>query len=241
MDVLVHPTWSIDENFGYVPVEAMASGVPVVGAGYGGLRDTVVHGETGALMPCWTTASGIRMDFIAGLEHAARLLQDDDHRARISSTARERARTVYEHGRCAAVLVDAVNASVRARDEAKVPLVAEPPEPARPPAGYLPSLDVGWEYYWPSVESYAGPSPELREDTRFTLFAPVRLERNVAEFLDPAWPARIPVTEEEARICAACDSRVVTAGRLGASRDVLRGLVAKGALVASAPAAEGAP
>jgi glycosyltransferase involved in cell wall biosynthesis len=34
MDVLVHPTYGIDENFGYVPVEAMGQGVPLVGAAY---------------------------------------------------------------------------------------------------------------------------------------------------------------------------------------------------------------
>lgn len=48
MDLLYHPTNSIDENFGYAPVEAMACGVPVVGAAYGGLKDTVVPSETGS-------------------------------------------------------------------------------------------------------------------------------------------------------------------------------------------------
>lgn len=36
-----------EEDFGIVPVEAMASGRPVIGYGRGGLRDTVVDGETG--------------------------------------------------------------------------------------------------------------------------------------------------------------------------------------------------
>ena len=38
MDVLVHPTNSIDENFGYAVIEAFACGTPVLGAGYGGLE-----------------------------------------------------------------------------------------------------------------------------------------------------------------------------------------------------------
>ena len=35
------------EDFGIVPVEAMASGTPVIGYGRGGLRDSVVDKESG--------------------------------------------------------------------------------------------------------------------------------------------------------------------------------------------------
>jgi alpha-1,3/alpha-1,6-mannosyltransferase len=38
-----------DEHFGYVPVEAMAAGRPVVAVDRGGPAETVVHGETGFL------------------------------------------------------------------------------------------------------------------------------------------------------------------------------------------------
>lgn len=44
-DVVVHAPWY--EPFGIVPLEAMASGRPVVATAVGGLIDTVVHGETG--------------------------------------------------------------------------------------------------------------------------------------------------------------------------------------------------
>ena len=36
-----------EEDFGIVPVEAQAAGLPVVAYGAGGARDTVVDGETG--------------------------------------------------------------------------------------------------------------------------------------------------------------------------------------------------
>ncbi len=39
------------EDFGIVPVEAQACGAPVVGLDQGGLRDTVVAGRTGVLVP----------------------------------------------------------------------------------------------------------------------------------------------------------------------------------------------
>ena len=38
-----------EEDFGIVPVEAQAAGVPVIAYGRGGVRDTVVDGETGVL------------------------------------------------------------------------------------------------------------------------------------------------------------------------------------------------
>jgi len=39
-----------DEDFGLTPVEAMASGKPVVAVNEGGFRETVVHGKTGLLV-----------------------------------------------------------------------------------------------------------------------------------------------------------------------------------------------
>ena len=38
-----------EEDFGIVPVEAQAAGVPVIAYGVGGVRDSVVDGETGVL------------------------------------------------------------------------------------------------------------------------------------------------------------------------------------------------
>jgi glycosyltransferase involved in cell wall biosynthesis len=46
-DVFVMP--STTETLGFVALEAMASGVPVVAADAGGLRDVVRHGENGLL------------------------------------------------------------------------------------------------------------------------------------------------------------------------------------------------
>lgn len=40
---------ALDEDFGMVPVEAMAHGTPVIGLGQGGALETVVDGKTGVL------------------------------------------------------------------------------------------------------------------------------------------------------------------------------------------------
>lgn len=50
-DIFTLPVDNIQETFGLVPVEAMAAGLPVVMPDWNGFRDTVVHGETGYLIP----------------------------------------------------------------------------------------------------------------------------------------------------------------------------------------------
>ena len=40
-----------DEDFGISPVESMSAGKPVIGAGDGGLLETIIHGKTGWLTP----------------------------------------------------------------------------------------------------------------------------------------------------------------------------------------------
>lgn len=68
-----------DEHFGYVPVEAMAAGRPVVAVNHGGPAETIVHGETGLL--CAPTAD-------AFADALARLLGDPAGAARMGRAGR---------------------------------------------------------------------------------------------------------------------------------------------------------
>ena len=70
-----------DEHFGYVPVEAMAAGRPVVAACSGGPAETVVDGETGFLCPPTPEAFG---------EALARLVTDPGCAARLGRAGRRR-------------------------------------------------------------------------------------------------------------------------------------------------------
>lgn len=72
------------EGFGVACLEAMAHGRPVVATGVGGLRDLVVDGETGILVPA--------RDPVALRAALERLLADPELRRRLGSAGRERAR-----------------------------------------------------------------------------------------------------------------------------------------------------
>lgn len=41
----------VDEDFGMSAVESMSAGKPVIGVAEGGLRETILHGQTGVLLP----------------------------------------------------------------------------------------------------------------------------------------------------------------------------------------------
>lgn len=57
-DVFTIPLDSLQESFGLVAVEAMAAGLPVVLPNWNGVRDTVLDGETGFLVPTWMAHPG---------------------------------------------------------------------------------------------------------------------------------------------------------------------------------------
>lgn len=80
-DIFTFP--SDTETFGNVVLEAMASGLPVIGAARGGVRDIIQAGENGVLVP--------PCDAGAFADAMVTLLADDALRARLSAGARTRA------------------------------------------------------------------------------------------------------------------------------------------------------
>lgn len=140
---------NIQESFGLAPVEGLAAGLPVVGSDWDGLRDTIVHGETGFLidtvMPPPPTgqiiarryalgqddyhfylgnvAQATAVDVDKAAEAFATLAADPDLRKRMGAAARARALAIYDWPKVIAAyraLLDNL-AAIRARGGERVP------------------------------------------------------------------------------------------------------------------------
>ena len=109
-DVVVAVPWY--EPFGIVPLEAMASGRPVVGSAVGGLLDTVVPGVTGELVP------PRRPDLLAPVLRD--LLADPERRAAYGRAGRERAVTTYQWRQVVAATEDVYAATAAASATARL-------------------------------------------------------------------------------------------------------------------------
>jgi D-inositol-3-phosphate glycosyltransferase len=108
-DVVACTPWY--EPFGLTPLEAMACGVPVVAYAVGGLRDSVVDGATGLLVP-----PGDRDGLVAAL---SAVLTDEARRQAFGTAARLRVVSRYDWSRQAAA-VAAVYADLYARRDVLV-------------------------------------------------------------------------------------------------------------------------
>ena len=75
-----------EEDFGIVPVEAQAAGVPVIAYGAGGVKDTVIENETGVFHAEQTVTS------VASAILQAESMQFDDYRLRANARRFGRAR-----------------------------------------------------------------------------------------------------------------------------------------------------
>lgn len=125
-DLFVFLTDNIQETFGLVPVEAMAAGLPVVASDWDGVRDTVVHGETGFLVPTLASPPG-----------GNRQLAYNFHNGSLTFDR-------YIGGSCQAVAVDVGKAA-----EAIVALASDPALRTR--MGEAGVARVGSEFDWSRV------------------------------------------------------------------------------------------
>lgn len=114
-DVFISPADSVQEMFGFAPLEAMASGLPQIVSDWDGYRDIVVEGETGFLIPTAWDPCAAEIDVLSLIDAAdwhdthfclaqsvaidcdlfvariKQMIENPELRARMSLASRERA------------------------------------------------------------------------------------------------------------------------------------------------------
>lgn len=90
-DAVINLTLNHDENFGLAQVEAMGCGTPVVGTNWGGLKDTIIDGETGyKVSTVASSALGVKVDWWEGAHKLVSLLRaKESERLRFRRRSRE--------------------------------------------------------------------------------------------------------------------------------------------------------
>src|SRR5205085_8726457 len=100
---------SREEGLGFSPLEALACGTPVVAADVGGLRETIIRGQTG-----WSYRAGDAADLVRCIEEALGDTEEVTCRAR---AGRELVRAAYARRAVFARLAEMVGAHVRTQED----------------------------------------------------------------------------------------------------------------------------
>lgn len=112
-DVMLNLTLHHDENFGLAQVEAMACGTPVVGTRWGGLQDTVPHGEAGWQVSTAVTENGVKSSWWEAANRVVQLLHDPELRARFGERGMQVAKERFSRARHGQVLNDILDEAAR--------------------------------------------------------------------------------------------------------------------------------
>ena len=113
-DLLVHLSTCRLENFGLVVAEALATGLPILAADWGGFRDLVTPRRTGILARTWLTRRGPRVDWLGTVDEASALLRDRQRWDATSASATQFAADRLSLAAFETRLVDAVAAALEA-------------------------------------------------------------------------------------------------------------------------------
>jgi len=207
------------ETLGLTPIEAMAAGIPVVGADWDGYRMSVRPGIDGFLVPVRAAMPGsggdlairleagidnvfqslgqasqfVAVDVAAAAEALIRLAEDADLRARLGQAGQARAKAEFDWPRIVAAHQKLWGALAEIRQTA-------PPEPAIDPANVHPARPDPFRMFASYPTETLAPAMRIAPGPAF---APERrrliLESPLANFIDPAL---LPTPEETARALA---------------------------------------
>lgn len=218
-DVVVNLTLHHDENFGLAQVEAMACGTPVVGASWGGLKDTIVEGETGYQVSTVVTEVGVKLDWWEAANKIAMLLNNGPDRDSLRSNCRRHATESYSQQRYQQNLESIIDAGGSTKSEPAEPLqltnfAEEFWEKCRARintrAAYKRSaraLELYREMILPftgRTSSSISAGAELNPANVLSLAAPLRLGKNgAAQINDPIYPLTTTIPDKHKEVVAA--------------------------------------
>jgi glycosyltransferase involved in cell wall biosynthesis len=214
-DLMVNLTLNHDENFGFSQIEAMACGTPVIGTSWGGLKDTIKHGETGYQISTVLTDSGVKINWWEAINRIVSLLEDESKLQRFRENCRASALEFSSQSRYAELLESTVAYCRRLSDGPSEPL--KPTDFAREfwfecqPRELSPSLfqrgQKSFEMYKELITPFTGttentiPNEEpLSNDELLILAVPVRIEESTIRLDDPIFPLEIVLPEENREV-----------------------------------------
>jgi len=203
IDLLIHPTTSIDENFGYVPLEALASERPVVATAYGGLKDSLGALPYQALASTWASEQGVRLDLPALTLNALEVITKWDLARQIAEAGAEIVAREFKFEVFERRLTQAVNSAVaRCRGGGSVRPIGEHP----PDLTAIASLEGGrsWSELRVPVSHYVSTiaSPPNNDAYIFRWEGYWDRTRGAYAIEDAAWPAHMRIDESVGRVLA---------------------------------------
>jgi glycosyltransferase involved in cell wall biosynthesis len=216
-DILVNFTIHHDENFGYAQVEAMACGTPVVGTSWGGLKDTIKHGETGYQVSTIVTDAGVKVNWWEAINRIACLLNDGARLRRLQEKCRAHALKNFSQARYAASLESILNDCVKASKNGCEPLrvtnfanqfwrqCAFRPLSPPPYQRSAQSFRLYRELISPftgTTEAMISADEALAPQQILILAAPIQINKSgVINIDDPVYPFELGVPHENRELC----------------------------------------
>ncbi|MCF2856399.1 glycosyltransferase family 4 protein [Pseudoalteromonas sp. SMS1] len=201
MDVLIHPTNSLDENFGYIAIEAMAAGTPVLGCRYGGLKDTVVDNETGKLMSTWVTHGGIRFNYQSGFDWLTDVFNDHERHSQLIENCKAHAAKHYRYGHFVTRLESGLINCINAYNRADLAQVGQCESITNHVPCLLPPVELGFENYSSVAQFYVSHTLEAQHPLSPKVTAVDYLEQDHWTIVnDPCWPAEKILSVEQKHI-----------------------------------------
>ena len=217
-DLMVNLTLHHDENFGFAQVEAMACGTPVIGTSWGGLKDTIWHGETGYQISTVVTDSGVKINWWEAINRIVSLLEDESTLQRLRDNCRPYALELSSQAGYAEILESIIAQCERASNGPSEPLeltdFATRYWTECQPGEFAPSLfqqgPGSFEMYKQLITPFTGtteniiPNNEaLAPDQLLVLAVPVRIHEDVIKLDDPIFPLEFVLPEPNRKPCEA--------------------------------------